>query len=64
MGRVYKKIYVDDEIYRLFKQNVQPVKVSQALEVYMDIVNRAEGSKLQAYIEKMVEERFKIIPST
>jgi len=64
MGRVYKKIYVDDEIYRLFKQNVKPVKVSQALEVYMDIVNRAEGSKLQAYIEKMVEERFKIIPST
>lgn len=58
MGRVYKKIYVDDDIYRLFKKTVKPVKVSQAIEVYMDLVNRAEGSQLQAYIERIVEQQF------
>ena len=59
MGKSYKKIYLDDALYAAFKEAVKPLRVNQALQVYMDIVVRNEGSMLQSYIERMVEEKMK-----
>lgn len=59
MGKSYKKIYLDDELYTAFKETVMPLRVNQALQVYMDIVVRNEGSMLQSYLERMIEEKLK-----
>jgi len=59
MGKSYKKLYLDDALYAAFKETVKPLRVNQALQVYMDIVVRNEGSMLQSYLERMVEEKMK-----
>jgi len=59
MGKSYKKIYLDDSLYTAFKAAVRPLRVNQALQVYMDIVVRSEGSMLQSYLERMIEEKLK-----
>lgn len=54
MGRVYKKIYVDEKAYKDFKKAVKPLKVSQSLEIYMKVVAASGHQPFQALLDDMV----------
>jgi len=52
MSRVYKKIYVDEAIYKQYKKAILPLKPSQGIEVYMSVVVKAQGSPVQTLIDE------------
>lgn len=59
MGKSYRKVYVDDDIYKTFKRIIHPMKVSQTIELYMRAAIEARGSMMEGFIEQLVENYFK-----
>jgi len=55
MKKVYVKVYVTEEIYKAFKECIKPMKVGPALDIFMDMAVRTDGSVFQKKLETIVE---------
>ncbi len=55
MKKIYVKVWVTEQIYKEFKQCIKPMKVGPALDVFMDMTCRTDGSLFQRKIENIVE---------